>query len=255
MSPRDFLEKILGPSSKALEPLLKYGLGGVVVARATLAWLKESPDGDLFCGCPMLYKSEDGFSGLVECAGGNYLFVDSTPEHATAALIASLGLSLDKSFTKDLDLAKLGHSLDLLAKAQWKTPDKPLLGQTAKPLAPVAPIQPVPAPPQIKTAWRVSGLPTAPPLPKEDPKAMIPNPAPVKPGLPKIKLSEKEMGKKCGICGKAQTDGEKFVGCSCFKGMASCVKSEKINSGLLLSFGEGWDSEAIVTLFESVGRK
>ena len=133
MGTRDFLEKILGPSYKALESLLKTDLEGVVVARAALAWLKNAPEGDLFCGCPMLYKSEDGISGLVECNGGNYLFVDSTPEHATAALVSSLGLSLDKSFTKDLDLAKLGHSLDLLVKAQSKAPDEPLLGQTAKP--------------------------------------------------------------------------------------------------------------------------
>jgi hypothetical protein len=256
MGTRDFLEKILGPSYKALESLLKTDLEGVVVARAALAWLKNAPEGDLFCGCPMLYKSEDGISGLVECNGGNYLFVDSTPEHATAALVSSLVLSLDKSFTKDLDLAKLGHSLDLLVKAQSKAPDEPLLGQTAKPLAPVAPIQSPTAPPQIKTAGRISSLPTAPPLPKEDPRTLTPTPPLVKPGLPKLKLSEIEMGKKCGVCGKAQTDGKKFVGCSCLKGIAKSVKSQRVPGGLLLDFeGEGWDIDAKITLLEAVGRK
>jgi hypothetical protein len=250
-----FLENILGPSYKALDPLLKSGLEGMVVARAALAWFRNAPYGDLSYGCPMLYKSEDGISGLVDCNGTSYLFVDSTPEHATAALISSLGISLDKSLVKDLDLAKLGHSLDLLVKAQSKGRDKPILGQVAKPTMPEGPVEPPKAPAQIKTKGSVSGLLTAPAQPKSDPKSMVPPPTPVKPGLPKMKLSEIEMGRKCKLCGKAQAENGKFVGCFCLKGMANCVKSEAVSDGVILDFGTGWDSEAVLTLLEAVGRK
>ena len=251
-----FLEKILGADSKALGPLLKTGLEGVVVARATMAWLKESPMGNLDCGVLLLSKSETGISGVIEFQGSDYLFTDATAEHATAAIVTSLGITLEKDVIKDLNLAKLGKTIDLLVKAvKNKGADKPEIGQFAKPIKPQLPD---PAPkqiPQVKTKGRISSIPKIQPLQqKPDPRAMTPPLLPVKPGLPKIKLSEKEMLKKCSVCGKAQAEGDKFVGCSCMKGLSKSVKSQRVLGGLLLSFGSDWDSEGVITLLESVGR-
>jgi hypothetical protein len=252
-----FLDRILGPGYKALGPLLKTGLEGVIVARSTIAWLREAPLGDLNCGVLLLSKSESGISGVIEFEGDDYIFSDASEEHATAAIISSLGLSLDKSVVKDLDLAKLGATLDLLVKSvnKEKGVEKPGVGAYAKPLKPKLPEPILDQPPQIKTKGKVSSIPSIKPLQqKPDPRAMLPPTLPITPGVPKIKLSEKEMGKKCGVCGKAQTDGVKFTGCSCLKGLAKSVRSLKVKDGVLLSFGPEWEIEAIETLLEAVGR-
>jgi hypothetical protein len=222
-----------------------------------VAWLREAPLGDLNCGVLLLSKSETGISGVIEFEGEDYLFTDATEEHAASAIIASLGLSLDKSVMKDLDLAKLGATLDLLAKSVNKNKgvDKPGVGSFAKPLEPKLPDPILDQPPQIKTKGKISSIPNTKPLqPKPDPKAMVPPTLPIVPGVPKIKLSEKEMFHKCSLCDKAQTDGSKFTGCSCLKGLAKSVRSLKVKDGLLLSFGSDWDIEASETLLEAVGR-
>lgn len=251
-----FLEKILGPGYVALTPLLKTELEGVVVARSTVAWLREAPVGNLDCGVLLLSKSETGISGVIEFEGRDYLFTDATPDHAAAAIITSLGISLEKIVAKDLNLAKLGKTIDLLVKSvnKKKSADKPEIGQYAKPIKAELP-EPMPKQiPQIKTRGRISSIPNVQPQLKQDPRAMVPPLTPIKPGLPKIKLSEKEMVKKCEVCGKSQTEGKKFVGCSCMKGLAKSVKSQLVPGGVLLELGLDWDKEALVTLFEMVGR-
>jgi hypothetical protein len=252
-----FLDRILGPDYKALEPLLKTGLEGVIVARSGLAWLREAPIGDLNCGVLLLSKSESGLSGVIEFEGEDYIFTDATEEHVAAAITASLGLTLDKAAVKDLHLAKLGATLDLLVKSvnKKKGIESPGVGQYAKPQAPKLPDPILDQPPQIKTKGKVSSIPSIKPLQqKPDPKAMLPPTLPITPGVPKIKLSEREMFVKCGMCGKGQSDGSKFIGCSCLKGLAKSVRSLKVKDGLLLSFGPDWDEEAVLTLLETVGR-
>jgi hypothetical protein len=253
-----FLEKILGPDYKALLPLLKTNLEGVVVARSTVAWLKEAPLGDLSCGVLLLSKSETGVTGVIEFEGSDYMFSDASPEHAAAAITLSLGVTLEKNVIKDLNLAKLGKTIDLMVKSinKKKSVDEPEIGRFAQPIKPKLPEPVLRQIPQIKTKGRVTSIPnTQPQQLKPDPRAIQPPLTPIKPGLPKIKLSEKEMGKKCGVCGKAQVSDKKFVGCSCLKGLSKSVKSHLIPDGLLLSFGGDWDKESVVTLLEMVGRE
>jgi hypothetical protein len=236
---------------------MKTGLEGVIAARSTVAWLREAPLGDLNCEILLLSKSESGLSGVIEFEGGDYLFTDATEEHVAAAIITSMGVSLEKALVKDLDLAKLGATLDLLVKSvnKKKESEKPGIGSFAKPIEPKLPDPILDQPPQIKTKGKISSIPNIKPQqPKPDPKAMVPPTLPIIPGLPKIKLSEREMLKKCEMCGRAQTDGVKFTGCFCLRDLAKSVKSQKVKDGLLLSFGSEWEMETVETLLEAVGR-
>jgi hypothetical protein len=252
-----FLEKILGPDYKALMPLLKTNLEGVIVARSTVSWLRESPLGDLNCGVLLLSKSETGITGVIEFDGSDYLFTDATPEHAAAAITLSLGVTLEKDVIKDLNLAKLGKTIDLMIKSinKKKGVDEPEVGKFAQPIKPKLPEPALRQIPQIKTRGRITSIPnTQPQQLKPDPRAIQPPLLPIKPGLPKIKLSEKEMGRKCDVCGRAQVSDKKFVGCSCLKGISKSVKSQLVAGGLLLELGTDWDNEAALTLLEMVGR-
>ena len=251
-----FLEKILGAGYIAVEPLLKTGLEGVVVARTAVSWLRNSPVGDLNCGVLLLSKTENGISGCIEFGGGDYLFTDASNEHAAAAIVTSLGVSLDKAIVKDLDIAKLGKTIDLLVKSvnKKRIADKPGIGQVAKPMKPKLPDPVPPQIPQIKTKGRISSIPSIRQQQKPDPRAMVPPTLPIKPGIPNIKLSEKEMVRKCEVCGLCQCNKNQFVGCSCFKGLSKSVKSQLIPGGLQLSFDGNWDLDAVETLLEAVGR-
>ena len=104
-----------------------------------------------------------------------------------------------------------------------------LPGQQAKPLQQVGAIAPV--------------------APTKQPKQK----APPKPKLPGLKVAKHELGVACNVCGRVQFLGQKFVGCICLSLLAKSVHATPIATGdVVLTFGSGWDMDALEILIEAL---
>jgi len=99
----------------------------VLVPRAILAWLalpQEEYEGDLpgientYCS---FKKSENGFDGSVTMGKDVYQFQGASQLHLASAIAVSIGVDSDRPHPslRDLDLVRLGKSIDLLAKARY----------------------------------------------------------------------------------------------------------------------------------------
>jgi GNAT superfamily N-acetyltransferase len=71
---------------------------------------------------------------------------------------------------------------------------------------------------------------------------------------PSLKVTKSQAQTKCPVCSGHQFNGDKFVGCICFKSLAKSVVVTAIETGYNLEFKDGWDSESILTLLESLGK-
>jgi len=63
-----------------------------------------------------------------------------------------------------------------------------------------------------------------------------------------IRLTRSESQKPCGICGQRMFNGDRFVGCTCFKPLAKNTKTVVTGDTLMLQFDEEWDQDAVLTL-------
>jgi ribosomal protein S14 len=300
-----FLSAVLGSDgSSALNKAAERSpeLGAALWPRTILAWLntvREDFEGEL-PGVENTYvqfsKNENGYSGSIAIGEEVYKLEKASVFEMLASVAVALDLDQQPSGDlRDIDLEKLGRSVDLLAKARmvadelakgegkkceicdkqidfWNPKvgpkkearfcskcgdeaDKKIEALEKKGMAPSS--GGVPAAPTPPEA-------PIPPTPKAPPPPS-PSPPPPKPRTPKaakpvashtLKLSEKEASTPCSLCGMAQFTGVKFTGCQCFRDIAKSVEtSVDASKNIVVKLGEEWDQDAVVTLLEAIGRR
>ena len=250
---RHFLSRILGvDGSEAMARAVDRHepLESVLLPRAILSWIKAvgpfGHDGSIpgVADSHLKFsKNEEGFAGSVNIYDFVYEFEKASVFH----LASSLALALDVDPTgigiKDLDIERLGKSIDMLVKAtivkeelaKVKAPEQ--AGGAASPIQPIQAVAPAPvAPATPKMA-------EAPKMAK--PKVKLPIPS-------KIKVTKSEMSYKCGLCGRGSFLDSTYVGCSCLAELAKSVHSDTVTNELTL--GDDWDKDSIMVLLECIGR-
>lgn len=240
-----FLQSVLGArGAKILEELCKdEGVGAFVTYRTILGWLQSVDSISSLPGLSgtfaILTKSDAVFNGSIDFDGLEYP-VNQASLNETAALVgARLGVSLNKCDSRDVDLARLGKTIDLLIKAQYRpnrvTHDAPEIGGRAEHIEHIEPEAPVPA-----------------------------NQTPKKPKLPRLKrqslpkfsqsvsITKSESEIKCRVCEEPQFHNDEFRGCYCLRGMSKpLVKSQPMGYQLTLI---DWDNDDITILMEALNR-
>jgi hypothetical protein len=212
-------------------------------------------------------KNENGtYTGSIAIGEGIFPFHDATVFHLAASISLALGseqLSDDSSF-KDMDLVKLGKSIDLMAKAKYITTlDDLMKGAPGPPHAPVVtgvPEAPVPGTkqkekgPKPPKGQQPKKAPTEAKIPKPKiPKAKVQLPKPKIPGRKSIAVPDAAMKSECGECGLPLIKNERFVGCMCFKDMARYVTLEKSQGKRVITFGSSVDDEGIAAILDTLG--
>lgn len=262
---RSFLASVLGKDgAKAILKAADHssGLQGAVVPRAIQAWL-NSVKTDFSGPIPgqessfiQVTKSEGLYTGTVSIGADVYTLNSSTAAETLAAVAVALDLDKDieAGSVRDIDLERLGKSLDVLAKAQVlkrKMAEKEEL-EKGKPQdgdkSPVA----APLPPVPPEAPQTEEAPAAkPPTPFKGKPAKSAKPA--KP-VSVLKLSETEACTRCPMCGGRQFTAQHFTGCLCFRDLAKSAKVTAYGAQITLELGEHWDADAIQMLLTTVGR-
>lgn len=253
-----FLTAILGDDgAKALEKSIERTpiLGNALVPRAILAWIKniESFNGAI----PGLdnkiefKKNESGWTGEIDINSHLHKFENVSVLNVVSAISMAIGFNGEYTAEgiRNLDLNKLGKSLDVLVKSKEvikkskkKTEDEDLEkieapGKTAAPIAPAAPIATDQAP-AIKPAEKpaVAKMPKAP-----------------KQGAT-VSLTRSEMDHPCSMCGNTQFKDNEFIGCTCFSSLKKSVDILHLDDlGCVVHVSE--DLATIATLMESMGRE
>lgn len=273
MDPRklQFLVAVLGEDgARALAKASERSqeLGNVLVPRTIMAWLgmagRDSYEGDIpgvINSYVQFTKNEQDYSGSVGVGEDVYTFENESIVHVAGAVAVALGIDHERAHPdlRDLDLARLGKSIDLLAKARavaeklLKEPDEESAEKAEGPGPAAAPRMQkppdAPASPQLQVGRgpkASTGAPKTPGLPK--PK--LPKP----PGMVKtLKITKSQAERKCSLCGFTQFKGGKFSGCLCLRDLAKHVKSSAEGEGFVLEIGAKLDEEERETLIESLG--
>ena len=123
-----FLVAVLGVSGA--EALLKAsdrveGLEHALLPRTILAWINTAPmfDGEI-PGIEDTHvafsKSEEGFSGEITIGDGLYKFENQTLFHIAATVAVAVGVDENRTSpdVRNIDMERLGKSIDMLAKAR-----------------------------------------------------------------------------------------------------------------------------------------
>lgn len=266
-----FLKAVLGEAGAASlkKAADRFGeLEGAIVPRAIMAWLGVVARGDYEGSIPGVEdsyldftKNEDGtYSGSVAIGDGIFPFQNANVFHLAASVAVSLGASLETENLKEVDMVKLGKTIDVLVKAQYLCGTEIL--SKALPGPPHAPeIRGAPTPPAAPAKQVDKGpKPPASAMPKKAPKeAPIP-----KHKVPKQKVTLPKVAKKvavpakatkheCKECGLPLIKNEKFVGCLCFKDVARYVTLLKNSGGYELSFAKALDDDAIAAVLQTLG--
>jgi hypothetical protein len=221
------LTNILGTKGvESLSSLLdNEALASFIIPKAVVSFLHKSDYGDLSLQhFDSLKKTGYGYSGSIKIREIDYSFEYVTPEQVAAIVSVKLEKTLSPVI-KELDLAKLSKTIDLLVKAELKEPkivppeDKELV---AKPMAPTKPTLPIP------------------------PNTTVQKAPPVKKSLV---IPEKESKKKCRICGKEQFKDKKFEGCVCVRSLAKSIETKVISKGYKLTFDNSLGDDELLTVF------
>jgi hypothetical protein len=265
-----FLESVLGHNgANALCKAAQRStdVENVLLSRTVLAWLRADSNyqGNI-PGLPESYvsfvKSEGGFTG--EITIGHYLhkFEAASVFH----LAASVAVAIDENHAAPLptsltanDIERLGKSIDLLACQHFSLMkskkcesgcklvkdhegkckldlDKSLESNNGKPAAPIPP-----APPEAPVA--TAPQPSATDIGSKPPKAA------------KIKITKNEAYRKCEVCMTSQFAAAAFTGCLCLRDLAKHSRVITADSmGFVLQLSSAWDKDAVMTLWEAIGR-
>jgi endogenous inhibitor of DNA gyrase (YacG/DUF329 family) len=279
----DFIKSVLG--DQAAEVLFQAvqkseSLAPVLVPRTILAWLNtvssyEGPIPGTNNTYVKLVKSElGGFSGSVTIGEDLYPMEAASVFEAVAAVATALEVKIQpEAKIRNLELEKLGKSIDLMAKTQllktavgankpcpncgtsvaWKN-DRAVFhlheGKMCKGVKKGENFGPPHAPEKLRPEPAVAVSPEAPAPSK--PK----RPKPPTLGKPKvIHLDKSETTVPCPVCSQTQFKEEEFVGCICLKYLAKSAEVVTFGKRVTIQLDpEEWDSDAILTLFDSVGR-
>jgi hypothetical protein len=273
-----FLKAVLGQDGAAALRKAADRLGGLedaILPRAVLAWLSVAARGDYEGSVPGIddsyldfTKNDNGsYSGSIAMGEGLTPFHNATVFNLAATIALSLGAEQFSDDFKDMDLVRLGKSIDIMAKAKFVS--------NADELAKAAPgpahlgtkdevIQgskgtPAPQMKQKDKGPKQKALPTASKSPKL-PRPKVPS---LKVRLPGVKapgvalksfaLSEGADKVGCTECGMQLIKNSRFVGCMCFKDMARHVTLSKNQGKTYISFGSAVDEDGIATVLESLG--
>lgn len=214
-------------------------------------------------------KSDDGFSGSVTIGDDLYSFTNASMFHVAASVAVAIGVDGEHvgESIRDVDVERLGKSIDLLAKAKIVTKelqksgakkpkgageDEEGTGKAHAATKPQAPEAPVPTQPLKQLARKGIKIPK---IPKPPGMAKPAKPAKPAKAPTSIKLSQSESKRACAMCGLTQFKGDRFAGCLCFRDLAKNAKSIKEGDSYTIQVGGDWDQDAIVTFLESIGRK
>lgn len=295
-----FLESVLGADGAAAlnrvverSPEMAYAL----VPRGIMAWVGAAPayDGEIpgVAGGQLSFsKSEVGYDGSISVNGSRHDFEDHSISQVSALVAIALGVPAQPvpEDLRDIDLARLGKSIDLLARAHyahaelakksppgkfndlpeklkdkgysadkafaiaWSQHNKEHKSERSPDCEHCAKME--------KAQMGAGGQAAAPiaPTAPEPPTAAAPTPS-AKPAAtpPKIKqaqtvkLTRSEAGHVCRSCGGTQFRGERFVACICFRDLqknAKVIDIEKDSITLRLD----WEPEVVLMFLESIGR-
>lgn len=216
-----FLAAVLGtPGAAVLSELAKSepAYEGYLVPRAALAWLRLTEASDGLPGVPEVAMRLAKGEGYIGIDGLHFRLEGAPPERVAAYIAKALGASVSPAGSKDVDLARLGRSVDALAKAQ-KTHGEAGSGVRSAPVGAIPPAGPTAEQPAQQKARR------------RQPKV----PFKLKP--PPLKLSESDGHRKCSTCGESQFKDGKFRGCFCIRGLAKSIGAEPDGAGWRLDLG------------------
>jgi hypothetical protein len=264
-----FLKAVLGTDGafslkKAAD---KYeDLEGAIVPRAIMAWLGVVGRGDYEGGLPGVddsyldfsKNSDSTYDGSIAIGEGVFPFQNASVFHLAASVALSLGASLESQPLKDVDVMKLGKSIDVLVKAKYLSGmdvfAKAIPGPPNKPQVRGQPVPPTPGTKQIGQPKPIaSQKPAEAPKQAKMPKHKIPQ---LKVKTPKkaAKLTAKALKSECGECGQPLVKNEAFVGCLCFRDLARYVSLTKHdNEHYEISFGSGVDEDGELAILEALG--
>jgi len=280
-----FLTSVLGADGRraVLASVKKNAsLDTWVYTRSIVAWLNTIEDHH--CGTipgstipVVLIKADDtdtwsgGVQGSQHTEHYSYVFEDAAIAHVAAMVALNLACQpFPEIDFRDINMARLGKTIDSLAKATAKGGASGS-GVHAAPIPPNEPHPPTDkAPERRKTravtfklprlGQKIKSKPVAKPTttgaseaPKPATTGASEAPKPATTGA-KLTLSEKDSRQKCTICLGQQIRDGSFVGCHCFRALAKSVTVNTNRTGTItLTFGAEWDDEAIETLSESLG--
>lgn len=252
-----FLKAVLGEDgATALQKaaLRSETLESLLIPRTVLAWLGLATRSEYRGQIPgvantyiSFKKNEDGFDGEISVADEIYSFNKASLYHLAASVAVSMGADKEKASPdlRDIDLTRLGKSIDLLIKARAVT--RELLNKRASKAAPK------------KKAVRQDLMDGQAALEKTLATDALPERSkkklPRSTNKPKIslKLSERQLESKCPVCACSQVSNGRFVGCMCFRTLSKSVKVEKEDKTFFLTFGSGWDRDVIEVFLQSLG--
>lgn len=266
-----FLKAVLGTdgATSLKKAADKYGdLEGAIVPRAIMAWLGVVARSDYEGGLPGVEdsyldfaKNEDGtYSGSIAIGEGVFPFQNANVFHLAASVALSLGATLDAENLKDVDMVKLGKSIDILVKAKFLSeteilskaqPPGPAHAPTVRgqPVAPKPPTKQI-GQPELPASQKPATAPKEAPVPKHKvPKAKVKLPKPAR----KFEIPERALKRECQECGLPLIKNERFVGCLCFRDTAKYVTLTKGEGHYALAFGNSLDEDAIVTILDTLG--
>lgn len=244
-------------------------LGPALLPRVILSWVRVAGRGTYTGEIPGIIgsnlsfcKSEAGFSGSIGINDQNYTFRDVGTSHLAASIAVSLGVDQAIGDIRDMDLARLGKSVDLLVKAnavrqmRGEAGGKPIHGQTAKPIKPDPQIEPAltqeAAPteekPELPAGTVSAAKPATPIRPIKSPRVGLP-------GVPRrsLKVTKSQAATLCELCEIPQFMGAEFVGCQCFRPLAKSVTVTETDGGYNIRLAADWDRESVLSLMESLG--
>ena len=265
-----------------------------LIPRTIMAWLLIAGRGDYEGSVPGIddsylafRKSGEEYSGSIGIDDVVYTFESAPLLHVAAGIAVSLGADHERvsDSLRDLDLVRLGKSIDLLVKARIVAEELRKVEPPGQPAAPREPQQheapTLPTPTQTQKGPTVGVKPRLPRPQLEGTKPSTPlspraakihaqsaAPAaaqaakPILPGMkgavkPKkgasAKVTKAQADKPCPVCTLRQFRNDTFRGCLCFRELAKSVQAVKLEDGYHLDFAPDMDREELVTLLESLG--
>lgn len=193
-------------------------LENYLIPRTLLSFIQHYESGTV--GPAMFAKSATGYTLNNKAVESEY--------HLVAELVEFLGCDVQPFDLTDVELRRLGKSLDSLVKLRkavdiLKTDPPGPSAQPRKPEEPVKPIQP-----QAPS----TGAAKKPKLPK----------------LSMLNVEQNQLGKSCPDCDCAFFKNNRFVGCICTKELAKSVKTTVYGDGVVLDFGSDVSAKEILDL-------
>jgi hypothetical protein len=240
----DFLIAALGDDgAKAISRAIAKTpeLENYLVPRTLLGWTfaKSEYEGvlpgvDLYIS---FNKTEKGFTGSIGTSNTPAAPFEVPDEYRLVAeIITNMGFDFKKFEGTDLQLARLGRSIDALLKAReaiaFLKAGVDLPGQTAKPQKPKAPGKPE--------------QPTKQPAIGQKPKL---------PKLPVLKLEVQDADKPCKRCGGKMFKSQKFIGCMCWRDLAKHSATSVYADGIVVEFTKNADKSAVIVLAKEIANE